>query len=124
MAKTVFGGDSDNEFVFMSGTRIGGGPEVMPLSVPELRRLAWWLVWGRRARPAAPIWGWSRWRWGRQAVARRSQPASSANGPKNELSDRFALRAFLEWLNHAPPGEQEKLSCGPKGSGFRSGLIT
>jgi hypothetical protein len=25
--------------------------------------------------------------------------------------------------NHAPVGDKEKLSCGPKGSGFRSGLM-
>jgi hypothetical protein len=42
----------------------------MPLSVPEVRRLLWWLVWGRRARSAEPIVTWSRWRRRHQAVAR------------------------------------------------------
>src|SRR5689334_15058824 len=49
-----------------------GGPELIPLSVPEVRRLLWWLVWGRRARRAEPILSWSRWRRRHQAVARRS----------------------------------------------------
>jgi hypothetical protein len=44
----------------------------MPLSVPEVRRLLWWLVWGRRARRAEPILSWSRWRRRHQAIARAS----------------------------------------------------
>jgi hypothetical protein len=42
----------------------------MALSVPEVRRLVWWLVWGCCARRPEPIWGWSRWRRRHQAVAR------------------------------------------------------
>jgi hypothetical protein len=75
-----------------ASTRRGNvdGPELMPLSVPEVRRLVWWLVWGRRARPAEPIWRWSDWRRHHQAVARtchrrRQRRGRRSNKPHLQL---------------------------------------
>ena len=49
---------------------VAHGPELIPLSVPEVRRLVWWLVWGRRGRQSEPVVSWSHWRRRHQAVAR------------------------------------------------------
>ena len=54
----------------------GKGPDLdlaadlLPLTVPEVRRLLWHLVWPRRPDPAAAI-TWSRWRRRHQQRARR-----------------------------------------------------
>jgi hypothetical protein len=42
---------------------------LVPLSVPEVRRLLLWLVWGR-LRPAERVLAWSEWRRAHQAKAR------------------------------------------------------
>src|SRR5262249_21598802 len=43
---------------------------LLPLTVPEVRRLVWGLVWGR-VLPEAAVVGWSQWRRRHQARARR-----------------------------------------------------
>jgi hypothetical protein len=43
---------------------------LIPLTVPEVRRLLWWLVWGRMPPPEYVV-GWSRWRRKHQAQAKR-----------------------------------------------------
>ena len=43
--------------------------DLIPLTVPEVRRLLWWLVW--RALPPKFVLAWSRWRRRHQAQARR-----------------------------------------------------
>jgi hypothetical protein len=45
--------------------------ELIPLTVPEVRRLLWRLVW-RAALPPAFVLAWSVWRRRHQAQARRS----------------------------------------------------
>ena len=44
--------------------------ELIPLTVPEVRRLLWRLVW-RTLPPPAFVLAWSRWRRRHQAQARR-----------------------------------------------------
>jgi hypothetical protein len=44
--------------------------QVCPLTVPEVRRVLWWLVWGRMPTREDVI-QWSRWRRYHQAVAQR-----------------------------------------------------
>jgi hypothetical protein len=44
--------------------------ELLPLTVPEVRRLLWWLVWARPPDPDAVL-AWSRWRRRHQQRARR-----------------------------------------------------
>ena len=44
--------------------------ELIPLTVPEVRRLLWRLVWRTRAPPEFVL-AWSRWRRRHQAQARR-----------------------------------------------------
>jgi hypothetical protein len=47
-------------------------------------------------------------------------------GPRQrgDLDDEYFYGIAKNRLsNHAPVGDKEKLSCGPKGSGFRSGLM-
>lgn len=43
---------------------------MIPLTVPEVRRLLWWLVW-RRLPTDEEVVGWSRWRRRHQAQAKR-----------------------------------------------------
>src|SRR5262245_3189132 len=43
---------------------------LLPLTVPEVRRLLWWLVWGR-VLPEDEVVIWSQWRRRHQATARR-----------------------------------------------------
>jgi len=43
---------------------------LIPLTVPEVRRLLWHLVW-RRLPPPGEVLAWSRWRRRHQALARR-----------------------------------------------------
>ena len=43
---------------------------LIPLTVPEVRRLLWWLVWGRMPEQEHVV-SWSRWRRRHQAVAKR-----------------------------------------------------
>ena len=43
---------------------------LLPLTVPEVRRLLWGLVW-RRVVPEAALLGWSQWRRRHQAAAQR-----------------------------------------------------
>jgi hypothetical protein len=43
----------------------------MPLTVPEVRRLLWWLVWGKMP-SEQQIVEWSQWRRKHQAQAKRS----------------------------------------------------
>jgi len=45
--------------------------ELIPLTVPEVRRLLWRLVW-RTLPPPEAVLAWSRWRRRHQAQARRS----------------------------------------------------
>lgn len=45
--------------------------ELLPLTVPEVRRLIWWLVW-KEIPTAEQVVGWSRWRRKHQARAKRS----------------------------------------------------
>ena len=45
--------------------------ELIPLTVPEVRRLLWRLVW-RRLPPPDDVLAWSVWRRRHQAQARRS----------------------------------------------------
>lgn len=45
--------------------------ELIPLTVPEVRRLLWWLVWHWPPAPAFVL-AWSVWRRRHQAQARRS----------------------------------------------------
>jgi hypothetical protein len=44
--------------------------ELLPLTVPEVRRLLWRLLWARRPDPGAVL-DWSRWRRRHQQRARR-----------------------------------------------------
>ena len=60
-----------------SARRRSGGPapldlatELLPLTVPEVRRLLWRLLWARRPDPGAVL-DWSRWRRRHQQRARR-----------------------------------------------------
>ena len=46
------------------------GPELIPLSSPEVRRLLVRLLWGRLPEPSEVL-GWSEWRRAHQAFARR-----------------------------------------------------
>ena len=43
---------------------------LIPLTVPEVRRLLWWLVWGRMP-THEEVFSWSRWRRRHQAEAKR-----------------------------------------------------
>ncbi|HEY7491843.1 MAG TPA: hypothetical protein VIH59_12140 [Candidatus Tectomicrobia bacterium] len=43
---------------------------LLPLTVPEVWRLLWWLVWGRMP-PPEQVLPWWRWRRQHQAVAKR-----------------------------------------------------
>jgi hypothetical protein len=44
--------------------------ELIPLTVPEVRRLLWWLVWGKMPSEQQVV-EWSKWRHQHQAKARR-----------------------------------------------------
>src|SRR5262249_39758978 len=44
--------------------------DLLPLTVPEVRRLVWWLVWVR-VFPQNEVLDWSQWRHRHQAMARR-----------------------------------------------------
>jgi hypothetical protein len=44
--------------------------ELVPLTVPEVRRLLWWLVWGRLP-SEQEVLDWSKWRRRHQATAKR-----------------------------------------------------
>ncbi len=44
--------------------------ELLPLTVPEVRRLVWRLVWARQPEPAAVL-SWSDWRRRHQQCAKR-----------------------------------------------------
>ena len=43
---------------------------LLPLTLPEVRRLLWALTWGKRPPPVARVIAWSRWRRAHQARAR------------------------------------------------------
>lgn len=43
---------------------------MIPLTVPEVRRLLWWLVWGEMPTKEEVV-RWSQWRRKHQAVAKR-----------------------------------------------------
>jgi hypothetical protein len=66
--------------------RVGGQKrgELIPLSVPEVRRLLVRLTWPRRTTSAAQVLAWSRWRREHQAHARachyRRRGASPPDG--------------------------------------------
>jgi len=45
--------------------------ELLPLTVPEVRHLLWWLVWGRLPTPEQVV-SWSLWRRRHQAHAKRA----------------------------------------------------
>src|SRR5215468_8085342 len=45
--------------------------ELIPLTVPEVRRLIWWLVWREMPAPEQVV-KWSRWRRKHQARAKRA----------------------------------------------------
>jgi hypothetical protein len=45
--------------------------KLLPLPVPEVRRLLWWLVWQAPPLPA-DVLGWSSWRRRHQARAKQS----------------------------------------------------
>ena len=47
-----------------------GAVELLPLTVPEVRRLLWGVVWGRRPAAEASL-RWSWWRRRHQARAKR-----------------------------------------------------
>jgi hypothetical protein len=44
--------------------------ELLPLTVPEVRRLLWWLVWGKMP-TKQEVLEWSKWRQKHQATAKR-----------------------------------------------------
>ena len=45
--------------------------ELLPVTVPEVRRLLWWLVW-RKLPPPEQVVRWSLWRRAHQAHAKRA----------------------------------------------------